>query len=386
MAEANDLGASASQNDNQDVANRLKDGKTIKRDPFVTAREEMMARIDEQVLAAREESDESFFQSADPRALAMAAEMGRESRGEQISADSRQGRQQAEAIDPATQEGDPDPVVAADTGRDPLEDYIVREAGKPPMFKTVVDGKIRMIPLEAARTQLQKRLSAESTWEQVSSQKKALAAQEAQLRTREAALRAQPVVPQVDEAAFEQEATDLVRSLVSEPEAMAAKKMANMLKKVRLAATPQIDINAVGQQAASIARKEIAAEDTHKALTTGLSKFQATYPEMTEGSELYLIADRKTNAIVEEHPDWSPEQVMMEAGKQTRDWVVSIGGKPAQRLTNGGDPSKRQQLKQTLKPMPQSRSARPAPANDENADQTPQDAMAEIRKSRGQAY
>jgi len=75
---------------------------------------------------------------------------------------------------------------------------------------------------------------------------------------------------------------------------------------------------------------------------------------------------------------------MMEAGKQTRDWVVSIGGKPAPKLVQ--QPNNRQQLKQTLKPMPQSRSARPAPANDENADQTPQDAMAEIRKSRGQAY
>jgi len=197
-------------------------------------------------------------------------------------------------------------------------------------------------------------------------------------------LRAQPVVPQVDEAAFEQEATDLVRSLVSEPEAMAAKKMGEHVEEGPASGNAPDRHHAVGQQAASIARKEIAAEDTHKALTTGLSKFQATYPEMTEGSELYLIADRKTNAIVEEHPDWSPEQVMMEAGKQTRDWFVSIGGKPAPKLVQ--QPNNRQQLKQTLKPMPQSRSARPAPANDENADQTPQDAMAEIRKSRGQAY
>jgi hypothetical protein len=390
MADANDGDASASQNPNQDVANRLKDGKTIKRDPFVTAREEMMARIDEQVLAARGADDESFFQSADPRALAMAAEMGRESRGEEISTDSRQGRQQAagEEVASDAQDVDPEPTATQvdDRGRDPLEDFIVREAGKPPMFKTVVDGKIRMIPLEAARTQLQKRLSAESTWAQVNSQKQALETREAQLRQREAALRAQPVVPQIDEAAFDQEATDLVRSLVSEPEAVAAKKMASMLKKVRLAATPQIDINAVGQQAASIARKEIAAEDTAKALTNGLSKFESTYHDMPKGSELYLIADRKTETIAAEHPNWSPEQVMMEAGKQTREWVVSIGGKPAPKPAQGQQPNNRQQLKQTLKPMPQSRSARPAPANDENAGESPQDAMAEIRKSRGQAY
>lgn len=393
MAEANDGDASASQNEDRSVANNGQGGKTPpKRDPVLTARDEMLARMDEQIIESRSNDDETFFQTADPRALAMAAEMGRESRGERISSDRQQGRTAAsgEEADPVTQDADPGPAdVRAqvdDQGRDPLEDFIVREAGKPPMFKTVVDGRIRMIPLEAARTQLQKRLSAESTWDQVNSQKRDLEAREANLRTREATLKAQPVMTPVDEEAFDREATDLVRSLVSEPEAVAAQKMSSMLKKVRLAATPQIDLNAVASRAATVARETIAAEDNIKALGTGLSQFNQAYPEITEGSELYLIADRKTTAIAAEHPEWSPGQVMMEAGKQTRDWVASIGGKPAPKPKIGEQPNNRQQLKQTLKPMPQSRSARPAPANDANAGDSPQDAMAEIRKSRGQAY
>ncbi len=356
-----------------------------KRDPFIESREAMMARIDEQIVEQRSADDETFFQQGDPRAIALAAEMGRESRGERISTDRGQGRQRVEEERlPVTQDADPGVAQAVeatqvdDQGRDPLEDFIVRQAGKPAMFKTIVNGQIRLVPLETARTQLQKHLSAEQVFEK---RKRELDAREQALNTRAA----QPVFTPADDASIDADATDLVRSLVSDSEAVAAKKMAATLRKIRQGATPQIDVNAVARQAAHVARQEIAAEDTTRALATGLTKFQQAYPEMTEGSELYLIADRKTTAIAEEHPEWSPEQVMLEAGKQTRDWVTSIGGKPVAKTVVKLSPE-RQQLKQGLKPMPQSRSARPAPAQDENADQSPQDAMAEIRKSRGQAY
>jgi len=159
---ANDLDASASQNPNQDVANRLKDGKTIKRDPFVTAREEMMTRIDEQYsLRAKSQTRVSFS----PRTPALWPWRPRwggspgAKRFQLTGKDASQKRRQSRQSRKESR------LRQDDRGRDPLEDYIVREAGKPPMFKTVVDGKMRMIPLEAARTQLQKRLSAESTWE-----------------------------------------------------------------------------------------------------------------------------------------------------------------------------------------------------------------------------
>ena len=376
--------ADSSQNANQGVANPGQVAKTpVKRDPFIESREAMMARIDEQIVEQRGDDDETFFQQGDPRAIALAAEMGRESRGERIAVDRAQGRAQAAEADPATQDGDPDPAAVEatridDEGRDPLEDFIVRQAGKPAMFKTVVNGQVRLVPLETARTQLQKHLSAEQLFEK---RKRELDAREQALTVRAA----QPVVQPVNDAEIDTEAQGLVRSLLSDSEEVAAKKMAATLKKIRQGATPQIDVNAIGQAAANVARREIAAEDTQRALTTGLSKFQQTYPEISEGSELYLIADRKTEAIAEEHPEWSPEQVMLEAGKQTRDWVASLGGKPGPKPTVR-TLQDRQQLKQGLKPMPQSRSARPAPAQDDNAEQSPQDAMAEIRKSRGQAY
>jgi hypothetical protein len=386
MADSQDGDASASQNGNQGVANPNAGVKTPpKRDPVLTARDEMLARMDEQIVEMRANDEETFYQTADPRALALAAEMGREARGEQISADSRQGRQRAEAErSSGTQEAEPASAQVAeatridDAGRDPLEDFIIREAGRAPMFKTVVNGKVKLVPLETARTQLQKHLSAEESWSRVNARQKALDA-------READLRAQPVVQPVNDAEIDSEAQGLVRSLLSDSEEVAAKKMAATLKKIRQGATPQIDIDAVANRAAHVVRREIAVEDTNTALATGLSKFHQDYPEMTEGSELYLIADRKTETIAAENPGWTPEQVMLEAGKLTREWVKSIGGKPsAKPIVQLSD--KRQQVKQNLKPMPQASAARPAPAADANADQSPQDVMAEMRKARGQSY
>lgn len=364
----------SSQNPNPGVAK-----PTVKRDPFIVDREAMMVRIDERVEQSRAADDETFFQQGDPRAIALAAEMGRESRGERIAADRGQGRQEAAAVEvePETQEVDSATAVEA-TAIDPLEDFIVRQPGKAPMFKTVVNGRVVLMPLEAARTQLQKHAAADARHQNLN-------AREQQLKARERALKAAPLVavPVVDDATLDTEAQGLVRSLLSDPEDVAAKKMAATLKRLR--AQPQVDVNAVGRQAASIARQEIAAEDTSRALATGLSKFQQAYPEMTEGSELYLIADRKTTAIAEANPDWGPEQVMLEAGEQTRAWVKSMGGKvPAPTVVRLSP--ERQQVKNNLKPMPQARTARPAAAQDANADQSPQDVMAEIRKSRSQAY
>ena len=77
---------------------------------------------------------------------------------------------------------------------------------------------------------------------------------------------------------------------------------------------------------------------------------------------------------------------MLEAGKQTRDWVAKLSGKVAPTTSSAvADIAKRQQLKQKLTPMPQTRSARPVAVEDPDADEGPADYMARIREARGQA-
>jgi len=175
----------------------------------------------------------------------------------------------------------------------------------------------------------------------------------------------------------------LVRSLVSDPEAVAAKNLEKVLGKIR-AVTPQIDTNAIAALAASRARQEIAVEDNQRALSVGLSKFTSSYPDIAADPDLFALADRKTNAIAEEHPEWTPEQVMLEAGRVTREWVTGISGRPRNPTLQNNTLQDRQQRKQNLKPMPQSRTARPAPV--EPIDDSAAAAVAEMRKARGQAY
>jgi len=398
----------ASQNQSTDVANRGRDGAQPqpKRAPQPTERETMLARLDEQIIAQRAEDDQRFLETGDPRAVMLAAEMGRESRGEAINTD-----RPRVANRPAPESGTVEPIVESDEtrqeadaaaeaareatqigsdGADPLADYIVRQDGKPPQFRTVVDGQVRLIPLDKARAALQKHLAADIRLQQASQRQRQLDERERQIQQTEAALRTRQAQPTreavaIDDAALERDAAEVVRSLVSAPEAEATQKLAKVLKTVRQAAAPQIDPNAIAAQAADVAVRKVAERDAQRALVDGLNGFVKAYPEIAADSDLYSLADSKTTAIATEHPDWTPEQVMMEAGRLVREKFGRPGPKPRQPGSGPSD-AVRQQAKGKLTPMPQSRVGRPAPAADAEPDNSPQAAMADIRKARGQAY
>jgi hypothetical protein len=170
---------------------------------------------------------------------------------------------------------------------------------------------------------------------------------------------------------------------MSEPEAAAAKKVAKVLKSIRQAVPPPIDRQTLVREAASVAVQTVAERDNAKALDSGLKEFRGQYADIAADPDLFAMADRRTTAIAEEHPDWSPTQVMLEAGKQTRDWMTERGMKAP--VATASQPNLRQQRKDGLVPMPQARSAaRPAAQTEEEQGQAPQSYMAELRKARGQ--
>jgi hypothetical protein len=368
------------------------------KDPKLSEREALMAKIDAQIVASRVEDDKKFFASADvdPRAAALAADMAREARGEQTVAERvRAGDPTAAVIEDADSgAGDAAEATAREAvrisnkGTDPLGEYVVRVEGKP-MFKTLVDGKEVLVPLDRARAQLQKHLAADIRLQQVSERQKQLDAREQSIRTVEATLKTRSAhpsatAPVLDDQSLDTEAVELVRSLVSEPEGKAAARLAKTLKSIR-ASQPQVDVGSIVKQASDEAVRTIAARDNDKALGDGFSQFTKDYPDIAGDSDLFALADRKTTAIAEENPTWTPGQVMLEAGKQTREWMKNLGV-PVKGATPADAPNNRQQRKQNLVPMPQPRSVRPAPTEAEEGEQTPLNALAEIRKSRGQAY
>lgn len=398
MAEPTAKAADPSQTPDESVAKTPPPPKD-RRDPKLIEREELLARIDAQRDAQREKESIDYLTSADvdPRAALLAAQMAKEARGEKIAADVPRGE---EEVDPSE---DPTPVEAfeetapkADAaervareavrisrkGEDPLGDYVVRVEGKP-MFKTLVDGQEKLIPLEAARAQLQKHLAADIRLQQAAEQRKQLEAREVALRQNEETFKrrqhpsAQPA-PAFDDRKL---ASELVRSLVTETEDKAAEKMAQTFKAIRQAATPQIDVNALVAQARDEAVKTIVDRDNQKALKSGFDQFTRDYPEIAGDSDLFNLADRKSELIAAEHPDWAPDKIMNEAGTQTRAWLKSIGA-PVKEVAKEAV-SSNQARKQKLVPMPQARTVRPAAPTDAEKEQSPAEIVAEIRRSRG---
>lgn len=374
------------------------------RDPKLSERDALLAKIDQQVVDMRERENEEFLRSADvdPRAAALAVQMAKEARGEPVDTDRGHRNLAAAGGEETPPEGTTfvEPIVddaaaqareavrISNKGEDPLGDYVVRVDGKP-MFRTIVDGKESLIPLDRARAQLQKHLAADIRLQHAAERQKQLDAREQSIRNVEATLktRTQPsATAPADDAAIDAQAVELVRSLVSEPEDKAAVKLAKTLKAIRQAPAP--DSETIVAQAADRAVRTIAERDNQRALNTGLQQFTKDYPDIAGDPDLFNLADRKTNAIAEEHPEWSPGEVMLEAGKQTREWLKSLSApvKAPGAAPKGEQPNNRQQRKQNLVPMPQSHTARPAATEEAPREQSPQDVMAEIRKSRGQAY
>src|ERR1035437_153829 len=224
--------------------------RTVSRDPALKAREDLMARMDEQIIADRAEDDRKFFASADvdPRAAAMAAQMATEARGDALDVDRGHrdlmragGEGEAEPTRVVDGAASVQPADAAEAkareatristkGEDPLGDYVVRVDGKP-MFRTLVDGKEQFIPLDRARAQLQKHLAADIRLQQASERQKQLDAREQSIRNVEATFKNRER-PSADAPAFDDDrmAVELVRSLVSEPEEKAAARMAQTFK------------------------------------------------------------------------------------------------------------------------------------------------------------
>jgi hypothetical protein len=365
-------------------------------DPHITDRNALLDAIDAQIVEQREAENAEFLAGADPRAAAFYAEMQAEAAGRAIEADGprRAVRQTQEA--PADEDGAPAPratpkkaTPAAEA--DPLADYIVRgERG--PMFRAMVDGQEITMPLEEARAVIQKNRAADKRLQEAAQRRKELDAREAQLTKRErTALSAAPANPAADDADLEQEAAGLVRSLLSEPEAVAAQKMTGVLKKIRQAKAPAIDPNAIVTQAANVAVQTIAARDDVIAKASAFKKFQADYSDIANDPDLFALADRKSDSIYEEHPNWTPEQIMLEAGRQTREWLEGKAGKqtasptPA-RPANYQQGQQRQQAKQKLVPVPVSRTVRPVLESTTDDDDSPAAVLREARKARGQAY
>jgi hypothetical protein len=303
------------------------------------------------------------------------------------------------------------PELAAD----PLAEYIVMDNGVP-MFAAKVNGVIQHIPLEQARRQIQIGTAAEVRMQQaaqyeqdttrnLNERERSLRTQEAALAQRTAAAVTTPVPVQADltEDDLLDEAREIFNTAFSGTEEDAARKLARTLSKLRApapVAQAPVDEKKITRDAARAAVGAIQTVARTKDVRTGYVKFQEDYPDIMGDAKLYKMADDMTDVIARENPSWSISDVMYEAGKRTREWVDQIRGvepvAPEVPVLTPQIPvtpsvalhptQTRQERKAGLVRMPQPAAAavHQELAEVEEAEQTPQEAFAELKAARGQ--
>jgi hypothetical protein len=370
-------------------ANRIEEiQESIEADPGLAANQ---ARIDNQIKAANQEAIEAgLLPAPDPDGAA-----------------SRQ---------PMHTPTEPKPApLPADVAADPLSEYIVMQDGKP-MFSTKVNGQLRLIPLEDARRELQIGTAAairmnEATrlHQQVSEREVAMSANEAALAQRvataPAVISSVPAQTDLTEEDLYDEAKEIFSTAFTGTEEDAARKLAKTLVKLRGSVTPtaqmqpRVDERAIVRKAAQAAVGAIQNVEKTKDVRTGYVKFQEDYPDVMGDPALYKMADNMTDEIERENPTWPISQVMDEAGKRTRAWVNKLKGvepDPPDPLPPGSQnigvlpqpPTQdhRQDRKSELVRIPTVASAavHEQPVDDVETEQSPQEAFAQLKASRGQ--
>lgn len=278
-----------------------------------------------------------------------------------------------------------------------MADYIVMHNGEPHM-KAKVHGIDKLIPMSKVQAQAQKLDAAEVSLEQAAATSKDLAQREEWIRTNEASLKARleapvpiPPTPGVSEEELAGEAREIVSTLYRGDEETAATKLASILTRTQAPVNPApaIDTTQIANQAAAVAVSRMTEIDKQKDAVGGLEKFTAAYPEIMADATLYKVADNWTDTVEEEHPDWTPTQVMLEAGARTKKWLDQQKGVTPPGDLPPADPASidpnRQERKENLVRIPNPALGAVSPHGEtEEPVQTPNDALAEIRESRGQ--
>jgi hypothetical protein len=303
----------------------------------------------------------------------------------------------AQAVEPMHPPAEPVNPLPEELQGHEMADYIVMHNGEPHM-KAKVHGVDKLIPMARVQQQAQKLEAAEVSLQQASQMQKELQQREEWIRQNEAALQNRmtelttaPPDPGVPEEELVGEAKEIVSTLFQGDEDTAATKLAHLLKRsqVPVNPAPAIDTTQIVNQAAAVAVSQMTERERTQDALDGLEQFKTDYPEIMADPNLYNMADNMTDMIEAEHPDWLPSQLMLEAGKRTRNWLAQQKGEapsggPAPQPSAENDPSRQERKDNLVRiPNPALGAVSPHGATEEPV-QTPSDALNEIRESRGQ--
>jgi len=277
----------------------------------------------------------------------------------------------------------------------PLDAYIQQDDAGEPLFKMTVDGQEVLVPLAQIQKERQleqasrKRMNENADWS------KNLAEREDKLLQETAALEARFVTPppsdalDVDQVDFRTEAREIFSTLIDDDAEVASDKLASVLERIasRTSSQTPIDADELVTKTREAIRKEQAEKDAvdreadeRQQFQDGYKAFEDNFPHLAKDPELFAVANSHTNVVANEHPEWGPVEVILEAGKRTDKWLNELKGTP---LAADAETNNRQQQKDNLVAMPASRTAARETPQLELVE-TPADVLASMRAGRGQ--
>lgn len=286
------------------------------------------------------------------------------------------------------------PALPKELQDDPLAEYIDMVDGRP-MFRSKVDGEIVHTDLDTVRATQQKheaadrRLQSAAEWQKDLQRREAALTEKEKTPAVESVVHPLPEVTAVDDLDITAVSKDIVASMFSGTEEEASAKLADTLTRISKrpapAASQQIDADAIVSQATAAAREEIKQENYKDDVTSAWGKFTTDYKDVHDDPDAFALADSLTNEIELAHPNWKPQQVMMEAGERARKIVITPKAEilELKKSLSPAVDADRQKAKSQITPIPLTRNGVQAP-EPEARPQTAREALDEIRRSRNQ--
>ena len=257
--------------------------------------------------------------------------------------------------------------------------------------KIKVDGEEVSVPFDDLKSSHQKDKASQKRFEDAAAYGRQIQAREEQLNAyvgqlkQQQAARQQP--PPTQEAAQEgQDDQDLVKeyhdALYQDDAAKATQLFKTLTDRGRREPATQNVEEVVNQVLGrAMAQRQAEQERQHrwaynKSLEDAIHEFQEGYPDIAGVPELRAIADNQTVILMEEHPEWTPSQIIKESAEYTRKWVGDNT-----KLTRDNTRAVR---KQRIVKQPKAASATSSMPDEESFSTNPTDIIQEMKEQRGQ--
>ena len=184
--------------------------------------------------------------------------------------------------------------------------------------------------------EIQKSLTADKRLQQASEERQRINAEREQLRLdQEQLLVKQQELAKIDQQEQKETLnTDIEEALRAQAEATYSGDVDELVKANRKLYELQHPVQQVAPQPTldkadidAAVKQQLESAARSASIDEGKAAFAAEYAEISSNPELYAQANQRTIELSKQHPDWSPRQIIMEAGSQTKSWLENLVGK-----------------------------------------------------------